>query len=70
MTANVPTIHITVDGAPIAVSHHPEPRSTRTGGRAFGQFQYPTAPLHVHSEHIERAWTEANQRLEARFEEA
>ncbi|WP_406391109.1 tyrosine-type recombinase/integrase [Streptomyces sp. NBC_00882] len=29
-----------------------------------------TRYIHVHSEHIERAWTEANQRLEARFEEA
>lgn len=26
-----------------------------------------TRYIHVRSEHIERAWTQANQRLEARF---
>ncbi|MER6618277.1 hypothetical protein [Streptomyces xantholiticus] len=28
-----------------SISHHPERRSTRTHGKAFGQFQYPTPPL-------------------------
>jgi hypothetical protein len=36
---------------------------------AFRQFQYLTAPLHVHEDHIEHAWATANDRVAARFEE-
>ena len=38
-------------------------------GQAFRQFQYPTVPLHVRSDHIEQAWVNANRRIESRFEE-
>lgn len=36
---------------------------------AFRQFQYPTAPLHVHSDHVEKAWAQANERVAARLAE-
>jgi len=38
-------------------------------GQAFRQFQYLTVPLHVRSDHVEQAWTNANRRLETRFAE-
>ena len=38
-------------------------------GQAFRQFQYPTVPLHVRSDFVETAWTDANRRLESRLGE-
>jgi len=38
-------------------------------GEAFRQFQYPTPPLHVHSDHVEKAWAQANERVAARLAE-
>lgn len=42
---------------------HPTPR------QAFRQFQYLTVPLHVRSDFVETAWTDANRRLESRLGE-
>jgi hypothetical protein len=33
----------------------------------FRQFQYPTSPEHVQDDHVEHAWTVANQRVAARL---
>lgn len=44
------------------------PQHTHTG-QAFRQFQYPTVPLHVRSDYVERAWADANQRVESRLTE-
>jgi hypothetical protein len=33
----------------------------------FRQFEYLTPPEHVHSDHIENAWAQANDRVAARL---
>jgi hypothetical protein len=42
--------------------------AARRAGPAFGQFQYPTPPLHVHRSRIEDAWIAGQKRVAARLE--